>query len=238
MARDERDRTVLVVVLPRPRDLAILRRKYWYRIPLAFVPKRKFRFLAFYQPAAFGKQGKRIASYARVVRKRIVPRIKLLPKEPRHPRAHAPYVQFFVKDLTTLPRPIGNVTPRRVSFGFTTLAALRASRNLLELYWVPPTEEIMARHLAHAGIQTVREVPVKIGHKRFRLDFAIIHDGRRVAVECDNEKAHAGKAARRRDRAKDVVLRRAGWRVMRFKERDIIERPAQCLKRIRRVMAG
>ena len=233
--RGERE-TVLVAVLPRPRDLAILRRAHWYRIPLAFMPKRRFRYLAFYEPAAFGRAGKCIRYYARVVRRRIVPRIRLLPRETRHPRAHARYAQLFVKDLTALPHPIRNTVPRRVSFGFTTLPALRASRNLLELYWVPPTEEIVARHLAHLDIRATREVPVVVGGKRFRLDFAIVANGHHVAIECDNEKAHAGKAQRRKDKAKDATLRRAGWRVIRLRERDIIEHPDACMKRIQRAL--
>ncbi|TSC55339.1 MAG: hypothetical protein Greene041679_635, partial [Parcubacteria group bacterium Greene0416_79] len=51
-------KTVLVGVLKSPRDLKILLEEKWYRIPVSFLPKRKFTHIAFYQPAAFDKEGK------------------------------------------------------------------------------------------------------------------------------------------------------------------------------------
>lgn len=236
MKEDTKNDAVLVAVLPRPRDLRILRWAHWYRIPLAFMPKRRFRYLAFYQPTAFGRAGKCIRYYARVVRRRIVPRLRLLPRETRHPHARDRYVKFTVRELQVLPRPIGNITPRRVSFGFTTLEKLRSARNVLELYDVPPTEEFMDRGLRRAGIRALHEHSVTAGGKRFRLDFAVIRGDRRVAIECDNEKAHAGKVQRWRDRAKDAVLRRAGWRVVRLKERGIVQNLDACVKRIQRLL--
>ncbi|MBI2278619.1 MAG: DUF559 domain-containing protein [Candidatus Brennerbacteria bacterium] len=230
--KSERD-VVLVAVLKDPRDLRILRRKRWYRIPLAFLPKRKFHYLAFYQPAIFGKNGTRIAYYGRVARQRVAERVKLLPCEVSHPRAHHLYAQIFLKRIETLPRPIRNVAPRRVSFGFTTLAKLRTAKNLLALYGVPPTEDIMARALRRENLRALREFPVSLAGKRFRLDFAVLAGGRRIAIECDNEKAHANKIQRRRDRAKNIVLRRAGWRVIRLGEHDITEHLDVCMERIR-----
>ena len=47
---------ILVGVMPSPRDLEIARVLGWYRIPLRFTPKIVYvDYLAFYQPAAFGK---------------------------------------------------------------------------------------------------------------------------------------------------------------------------------------
>lgn len=230
------DTTVLVAVLPRPRDLVILRRARWYRVPLAFLPKRRFRYLAFYQPAAFGRHGKRIAYYAEVLGRRVVRRLALLPREPRHPHARDRYVKITVGKLHALPHPVRNITPRRVSFGFTTLKKLLSARNLLALYDVPPTEELVRRGLRRAGIRALPEFPVSIGNRRFRLDFAVMRRGRRIAIECDNEKAHAGKAQRGRDRIKERYLRRAGWRVIRLKERDIILDLDACMKKVLRLV--
>ncbi len=62
-----RAKTVLVAVLKTPRDLRLLLREKRYRIPLAFLPKRRFTHIAFYEPqTTFGKRGKRIAYYAKV----------------------------------------------------------------------------------------------------------------------------------------------------------------------------
>ena len=47
-------KTVLVGVLKSKDDLKILLEEKWYRIPIAFLPKRRFTHIAFYQPLEFG----------------------------------------------------------------------------------------------------------------------------------------------------------------------------------------
>ena len=64
---DKIDKIVLVGVLRDKRDLNILLKENWYRIPVAQAPRRRFDYLAFYQPLLFCHQGKRIRYYARVL---------------------------------------------------------------------------------------------------------------------------------------------------------------------------
>jgi len=218
-----------VAVLKTPRDLQILLEEGWYRIPLVYAPKRRFTHLAFYQPAAFGPRGKRIERYARVRAIETAPRRELLPSEPRHERAGDIYLKCFVGRVQTLARPICNIIPRRVSFGFTDLATLRAAGDILELYHVPRTEQILAEALALAGIQTIPEHTVTHKGRRVRIDLAIIEGDRKMAIECDNRKAHAPKVQQARDRRKDAFLRRLGWRVLRFHEEEILARPDECV---------
>jgi hypothetical protein len=59
------NKNVLVGVLKTQADLDILLRGHWYRVQVAFLPKQKFKYIAFYQPIAFGARGKRIEYYAR-----------------------------------------------------------------------------------------------------------------------------------------------------------------------------
>ncbi|MEK7106967.1 MAG: hypothetical protein AAB899_02170, partial [Patescibacteria group bacterium] len=119
--KSSRKKIVLVCVLKDRRDLRILLKENWYRIPVAYLPRRKFTHLAFYQPAEFGRFGKRIQYYARVLKSTILKRIDLLPKEKNHPRAHDNYLKIEVAWVKKLARPIKNIIPRRVSFGFTSL---------------------------------------------------------------------------------------------------------------------
>lgn len=230
-----RDKTVLVAVLKRKRDLAILLRDHWYHMPVAKAPRRAFRYLAFYQPSYFGREGKRIRYWARVLDRRVRRRRELFPREADHPRAGDRYWQIRVGRIQKLPRPIVNMPPRRVSFGFTTIGCLRTARTILNLYRVFPSEAAVARALRKANIRAISQYWVS-GRRRYRLDFAVIRGDRRIAIECDNEKAHASKAQRRRDRIKDTHLRRAGWRVVRLRERDIIRNLDACVKRVLRAI--
>ncbi|MDO8504341.1 MAG: DUF559 domain-containing protein [Candidatus Liptonbacteria bacterium] len=226
------EKTVLVGVLKSKRDQKILLKEKWYRIPVEFAPKRKFKYLAFYQPAVFGKSGKRIEYYGSVLNKKVEKRINLLPKETEHPRAQDDYIKIEFSDISKLPRPIRNIIPRRVCFGFTDLKSLLSARDMLQLYGVQATEQIIQKRLARLKIKTLPEFSVAIDGKRFRIDLAIILNGKKVAIECDNTKAHKIRLQKIKDRVKDTYLRRAGWRVIRLKEKDIVENLDKCVARI------
>ena len=229
-------KTVLVGVLKSKNDLKILLKKHWYRIPLCYLPKRKFKYIAFYQPAVFGRWGKRIEYYGRVTRRKIIKRINLLPNESKHLRAQDDYLKCHFTKIEKLSKPIRNIIPRRVSFGFTTLKKLFSSRNILELYDVPPTEQIVEKRLRQLGIETKPEYTVLLNGRRFRVDLAIFKNGRKIAIECDNLKAHRGKFQKTKDKIKNLYLRRSGWRVIRLKERDIMEHLDRCVLRIQKTI--
>src|SRR3989338_7638305 len=222
-------RNVLVCVLKDKRDLRILLQERWYRIPVAYLPRRKFTHLAFYQPIEFGRFGKRIQYYARVLKGGIVKRIDLLPKEKNHPRAYEDYVRIEVAWVKKLAHPIKNIIPRRVSFGFTSLRSLLKAGDILELYGIPPTEQIIERGLQRLGIKTEKEFNISKDGKRYRLDLAVFCRKGRIAIECDNLKAHSDGVQIAKDKMKDKFLRRQGWHVIRLKEPDIIEKLNYCL---------
>ncbi|MDP3974818.1 MAG: DUF559 domain-containing protein [Candidatus Jorgensenbacteria bacterium] len=227
---------VLVGILKRKRDRAILFRDHWYHIPVGKAPRRAFRYLAFYEPARFGVAGKCIHFYARAVRRRMRKRKELFPDEAGHPHANERYWRVQVGRIHELSRPIKNVPPRRVSFGFTTLSRLRAARTILELYWVYPSEAVVSRALARERITAIPQYRISGGGKRYCLDFAIPCRRGAVAIECDNRKAHAGVRVHRRDRAKDIFLRRRGWVVIRLSERAIISDIGDCMMRVWRAV--
>ena len=226
--------SVLVGVLKSKKDLHIVLNRKWYRIPYFYLPKRKFQYVAFYQPAIFGKRGKRIEYYARAVGAKISKRIDLLPKENNHPRAHEDYVKVFLGKIKKLPEPIKNVIPRRVTFGFTNLKALLSSKDMLELYGVPKIEQIIGLRLKKIGIKTACEHTVSRGGERYRIDIAIFCKNGKIAIECDNKKSHSSKNQIMKDMKKDAFLRHLGWRVIRLKEKDIIERLNWCVFRIKK----
>lgn len=228
-----KNKIVLVGVLKNKRDLNILLTENWYRIPAAHAPTRQFSYLAFYQPAFFGRQGKRIQYYARVLNYQVIRRNDLLPDESNHPRARDYYLRVRVGKVKKLPRPIRNIIPRRVSFGFTTLNRLLKSRNILQLYNVVPTEQIIEDGLRRAGIKAADQHYVLSGKKRYCLDFAVFCRRGSIAIECDNKKAHASRYQREKDRMKNAFLRRHGWIVVRLPERDIVSDSKKCILKIK-----
>ncbi len=231
-----KEKIVLVGVLKDKHDLNILLTENWYRIPVARSPKLKFNYLAFYQPALFGRQGKRIRYYARVLNHQTVKRSDLLPNESSHPRALDYYFRVRVGRVKKLPRPIRNIRPRRVSFGFTTLNRLLKSKNILQLYGVAPTEQIIENGLRRAGIKAIAQYTISNGQKRYRLDFAVFCQQGSIAIECDNKKAHSSARQREKDKIKNSFLRRRGWMVIRLSEHDIVFDSKGCLARVRKAV--
>src|SRR3989338_3603171 len=238
-------KTVLVGVVKSKDDLRILLEEKWYRIPLAYLPKKKFTHLAFYQPLALGKDGKRIEYYARVLKREVKRRIELLPHELSHPRANESYLKCSLHTVEKLKTPIRNVIPRRVSFGFTDLKTLRSAKDILELYHVAQTEQIIEQELQRRNISVTSQYRLSLNSSFpkgggesssrmiFRLDLAVFCKNGNLAIECDNRKAHASKRQKLWDTQKDTALKRSGWRVIRLTERDILEDLDTCISRIR-----
>ena len=234
--KDKIDKIVLVGVLKDRRDLNILLAENWYRIPMRHAPKRKFDYLAFYQPTSFGRHGKRIQYYAPVLDYKVIKRSDLLPKELNHPRAKDYYLQIHVGKIEKLSQPIRNIIPRRISFGFTTLSHLLKSKDILQLYNVTPTEPMVEDGLKKAGMKAIPQYYVKGEQKRYFLDFAIFCQKGMIAIECDNKKAHSIPSQKKKDKIKDAFLRSYGWKVIRLPENEAVSDLSGCIKRIKKAV--
>jgi len=235
--KDKEDKIVLVGILKDRRDLNILLKENWYRIPVKHVPKRKFDYLAFYQPLSFGQKGKRIQYYAPVLDYKVQKRSDLLPKELEHPRAKDYYLQVHVGKTKKLSRPIRNIIPRRISFGFTTLNHLLKSKDILQLYNVTPTEPMVENGLKGAGMRAIPQYYVKGEEKkRYFLDFAIFCQKGKIAIECDNKKVHSIPSQKKKDKIKNAFLRRYGWNVIRLPEDSIVSNLPGCIEKVKKTI--
>jgi very-short-patch-repair endonuclease len=234
--RRPKDKIVLVGVIKDRRDLNILLKENWYRIPVKHLPKRKFDYLAFYQPLSFGRKGKQIQYYAPVLDYKVIKRSDLLPEELEHPRAKDYYLKIQVGKAKKLARPIKNIIPRRISFGFTTLSHLLKSKDILQLYNVTPTEPMVEDGLKEAGIKATPQYYVRGKEKRFFLDFAIFCQKGKIAIECDNKKVHSLPSQKRKDKIKNAFLRKYGWTVIRLPEEKIVSDLPGCLKRVEKAI--
>jgi hypothetical protein len=113
---------VLVAFMPNPRDMEIARILGWYRIPLRSAPKVvAVDWLAFYQPASFGKEHKWRIEWAAPVRgHELTTRMDLFKDEPDHPHAKEEYFKIQLGPLVPLPNPIMAGQWKRLTFLYTT----------------------------------------------------------------------------------------------------------------------
>jgi len=64
----------------------------------------------------------------------------------------------------------------------------------------------------------------------FILDFAFPEQ--MVAVEVDGEPWHTGKKNRQRDKIKDEILQKKGWKVIRFWGREVNKDADECVSKV------
>ncbi|HKJ27080.1 MAG TPA: hypothetical protein VJ965_05555 [Anaerolineales bacterium] len=113
---------VLVAFIPNPRDMEIARVLGWYRIPLRSAPKVvAVDWLAFYQPASFGKEHKWQIEWVAPVRgHELLARMDLFKDQPDHPHAREEYFKIALGPLVPLPTPILAGKWKRLTFLYTT----------------------------------------------------------------------------------------------------------------------
>ena len=125
---------ILVCLLPKPRDLEIVRLLGWYRIPLRSAPKVvAVDQLAFYQAGSFGASGSRINFFAKVRGHELTTRLELLIDETNHPRANDEYYKIQIGELEKLSQPIFADKWKRLTFLYTTGEYLLKAKTLNDL---------------------------------------------------------------------------------------------------------
>ncbi len=94
-------------------------------------------------------------------------------------------------------------------------------------FWMSPIEVKLYEAMSRAGLSPTPQFSVEGYH----VDFAFPKS--RLAVEADGAAYHEGDR-RRRDRKRDWILRRRGWKVLRFHGSTIHQRAENCVYVIKR----
>ena len=228
------EKTVLIAVLRAPRDLRIAARDHWYRIPLKKAPRHNFTHIAFYQPACFKPEGKRIVYYSEVAGCSAARRIDIFPGEPGHPEAGRLYLKYALGPLLKLPGAILNTSGTRICFGYAPLDRLRQAGEILGIFKVVPVENMMCAALKAAGLGFRREhVILRGGRVKYRLDFALFCKRGKLDIECDGCRFHSPPGQHAKDGARDGWLKRRGWTVLRFGEHEVVNGAEVCIGEIK-----
>jgi len=178
------DDVVLVALVNKPRDLEIAERERWYRIPVRHAPKffAGAQYLAFYLPATFGPRKWSIDTYAEVRGHELVRRMDLIPEEPDHPRAQELYYKLQLGDSEARIPPIRARRGRRVLFLWTTWNKFATATEWNDLYARTSAHEALWETLRGEGLDIEREMNVREGRTRYRVDFLIHLPRGRLAI--------------------------------------------------------
>ena len=91
-------------------------------------------------------------------------------------------------------------------------------------------EKMMYNALKENGIEVVEQFPVRSKHG-YILDFAIPE--LKIDIEVDGEHYH--KLGNSRDRKRNWVLRNLGWKILRFRGKEIRLNINKCIEKIKLV---
>ena len=94
-------------------------------------------------------------------------------------------------------------------------------------------EEIMEISLRNAGIPFVSQFPIRCKYG-YILDVAIPEQ--KICVECDGSFWH--KKRESTDKKRNAFLKKAGWRILRFTDKEIKADVSQCIFRIQQELKG
>ncbi len=168
---------VLVGVVTRRADLETARAEGWYRIPQASAPRGvDADYLAFYCTAKCGDDLKwAIRYYARRTGHEMVRRRDLLPGEPDHPRADAPYYKIQLGPLQEKIPPIVSEKWRRITFIQTTWDRFQAAREINDLFSKDRRFVDRVYHaLQEGGLRPKRNYRYQQGGGTYHVDIAVV----------------------------------------------------------------
>ena len=86
-------------------------------------------------------------------------------------------------------------------------------RNKLHLTTI---EREVKAWLEDRGIEHIPQYPLRQG---YIADFALLN--KHIIIEVDGTHWHSGKKKQKKDRFRDYMLKRAGWKTIRIPEKDI-----------------
>jgi len=222
---------VLVAIINKQLDYAILREKLWYRIPISSVEKwLKERWppkwLAFYQTKAFGAEKHAINYFAEIIDIREVRRWQLFPNEPHDEKGSRRYYQMFVKSVQPLSKSIYSRRYRRIIFIPTTWEKFIKATEINDLYDESSLEDKLWAEFKQHNIPAERQEFVVARKNDYSLDFAVYCAKGNIDIETDGDFWHANPEKAEKDNLRDNDLKTQGWKVLRFSEKQIQEQAA------------
>lgn len=224
----------LVALLPDLHDFAILQNEGWYRIPKDKAPRRwPPKWMAFYQPKAFGDDAYRIRYYGEVGEIQIVPRSELFPNEFPSAKSDLDYYRIQLKSLEERPEPIISLRPRRLVFIPTSWEKFTLAEQINDLFDDSPIEDLLWAAFKRVMINAERQWSVRSKQRFYQLDFALFCSQGTIDVETDGDQWHAQRERIPLDNQRDNDLQSDGWHVLRFNGKQIQEQAGSyCLGNI------
>jgi len=218
------NKEVLIAWLPNRGDLAILQKQKWYRIPVTNKPKAwTQKYLAFYQPKAFGEDAYKIRYFGSVVGSDIVKRREIFPNELEWAESKKEYFRFYLDEVREREQPIPSLRPRRTPFFTTTWEKFQYAEQINDLFDDSPLEDLLWGQLKKLEIKAERQWLLPVEKRNYYLDFAVFCNKGFMYVETDGDSWHIRTDGAAEDNRRNNAMASMGWEVLRFTTKQIME---------------
>ena len=222
-----KDKNFLVALFKEEYDREILLRERWYRIPVEskrvprIIKSGEIEYIAFYHNRQFKKEPAMVKYYGKVKNISIQKRKYLFPELENDPKQDDEYYKIEIEEVKELEEPIISKRPRRILFISTTYERFVTAEEINHLFYESTLEERMYSWMREAKMEVERQLQVKFGLSKYRLDFAIFCRDRNIDIECDGDFYHTTPKSVASDNQRDNKLASNGWSVLRYNENDI-----------------
>ncbi len=226
---------VLVAIMNKSLDFAVLREKLWYPIPVSskikwLNDKWPPKWIAFYQTKKFDQDAYAINYFGKVSSIQEVYRWQLFPNESKDKKSWQKYFQIKFSSIERLPSPIKSRRWRRIVFIPTTWENFSAAEEINDLYIESGLEESVWKEFKTWNIPAERQEYIEIGKRNYFLDFAIYCAKDNIAIEADGDFWHANPEKAEEENVRDTDLKLSGWEIFHFSSHQIQEQMADfCL---------
>jgi very-short-patch-repair endonuclease len=228
-----KNKTVLIALLPEKSDWYIANTEKWYRIrtdtknlPIN-IKDGSSEYIAFYHNSKFDEELKwKVVKYARIKRILVVKRADLFPNEPQNSKkAYRSYYKIEFDELLDLHQPFIAREQRRILFVPTSEDKFfSGSSNFNTLFHNSPLEDNMVRIMEAMDVHFEREWMEYVDTKKhYYLDFAIWCEKGEIDIECDGDEFHMNNSAVHRDKTRNNELESYGWKVLRYTTKHFME---------------
>lgn len=225
--------TVLVAIMNKIKDWAIVNHELWYRIPVATAPEivrnRQVQYIGFWHTANFKEEQRwRVSHFGKVKQILEVTGDDLFKKGTANhfAKRDKQYFKIEIESLEKLPQPISSIKGRRILFVPTSQEKFFKATNINGIFNESPLEDSFQDQLDKYKVPSERQYFIELSAaRRYYLDFAIFCAEGKINVECDGDGYHLSPDRIHYDKTRNDELTAHGWRVLRYDTTHLLKEP-------------
>src|SRR5690606_22930372 len=158
-----------------------------------FRSNMDLKYIAFYMGKNFKENGFKIQYYGKISNIQLMTRKELFPNEIENDKSDKLYYKISIDTLEKLDKPILSNRNRMVVFINSTLYNFQKAKEINDLFFESPIEEVLWKEFKVNKINAERQFHVKMKSRTYILDFALFCKQIKLGIECDGDKYHLEK---------------------------------------------